>query len=908
MIEYAHEEKFFQHTSVDLLIVDSGATVTAVSGDAPQVTGATIQITNEMLLKESFSLKESLCSEENLKFGTMEASYCNFTFIGADVPSLEEEEIIIYLYFDGDSSTLFPIGRYIVESDEWTSTSGTLSPRQVSAYDVLAMLEDYDITEWYNEAFSEDTTVSVKDLRDSLFEWLAEEEPDYYIEQAETTLTNDDFMVEKSIESDVITFGFFMRGLMEINGVFGHIDRNGNFKYVLLETYDMPAKSIILNDKRIPPTDYADITVWGIGYVAVYDQDNIRIAKEGSSSKKHPNVYTVVDNFAFSNLNSTAARLENIKAAVQNMRDAVYHRRYRPYKMQTAGDLCIEVGDRIDIQYSLDDEDNPKTYYTYVLQRSFKGIQSFRDTFEAKGERKQPKYKISNDRWHVGDSQSGSADGTGGIGTVNDTSATDLIRYWRNIGIRLLQEPDNVSVVYNKAAGEVQIMWTDPSDINTYAPVPVDWAGTIVVRKEGGIPYHRWDGTVLVNSTTRDEYSEEPFIDDTVEENKKYYYGIFPYHIHLDDADHPIRYYRFTKVVSVNTQSVLLAPLITSHMVEGTSVTISFSIPELASGSYSYIKVVAKKGSIPTSKTDGIVKDVTASDTSVIFNGLDSQSKYYFMIFANDGATEAESDPDDCVTGIENIIMEYGNASLAFKIAITRDGGIVPYAFISNDGIVYGGVSYSKSAYYIDTEDVTNSEICVIGNNGLLSQMRKTDSSITTTYNPVANNGSEYLYKSKIVSDKFNISKPAIPVFLRSADYNSFITGGNVIRSVYSEFLNKHFSHPNDVPSWWEECPDGKAYYEYTVPSSKTMTAMLITIGANTAEVQQKDFYVEFRRTRDGEAFKTEHLYFQSPYGSPCDQFFIDDLSLTGTMWIVVYDNRTSGWLPSWRDVFIELE
>lgn len=688
MIEYAHEEKFFQHTSVDLLIVDSGATVTAVSGDAPQVTGATIEITNEMLLKESFSLKESLCSEENLKFGTMEASYCNFTFIGADVPSLEEEEIIIYLYFDGDSSTLFPIGRYIVESDEWTSTSGTLSPRQVSAYDVLAMLEDYDITEWYNEAFSEDTTVSVKDLRDSLFEWLAEEEPDYYIEQAETTLTNDDFMIEKSIESDVITFGFFMRGLMEINGVFGHIDRNGNFKYVLLETYDMSAKSIILNDKRIPPTDYADITVWGIGYVAVYDQDNIRIAKEGSSSKKHPNVYTVVDNFAFSNLNSTAARLEDIKAAVQNMRDAVYHRRYRPYKMQTAGDLCIEVGDRIDIQYSLDDENNPKTYYTYVLQRSFKGIQSFRDTFEAKGERKQPKYKISNDRWHVGDSQSGSADGTGGIGTVNDTSATDIIRYWRNIGIRLLQEPDNVSVVYNKAAGEVQIMWTDPSDINTYAPVPVDWAGTIVVRKEGGIPYHRWDGTVLVNSTTRNQYSVEPFIDDTVEENKKYYYGIFPYHIHLDDADHPIRYYRFTKVVSVNTQNILLAPAIISHTVSGTNVTLTFSIPELASGSYSYIKIVTKKNNIPTSITDGIVKDVSATATSVTFD-LEDSSHYYFIIFASDGTTETQSDPDDCFTDVLSSIFEITASS-----TMEDSDGIVPT-------VIEGGGSYTEeNGYY----------------------------------------------------------------------------------------------------------------------------------------------------------------------------------------------------------------
>ena len=224
-----------------------------------------------------------------------------------------------------------------------------------------------------------------------------------------------------------------------------------------------------------------------------------------------------------------------------------------------------------------------------------------------------------------------------------------------------MQEPDNVSVVYNKAAGEVQIMWTDPSNINTYAPVPVDWAGTIVVRKEGGIPYHRWDGTVLVNSTTRDQYSQTPFVDDTVEENKKYYYGIFPYHIHLDDADHPIRYYRFTKVVSVNTQRLTLAPLIVSHSVSGTNVTLTFEVPTLDSGSYSYIKVVAKKDQIPTSSSDGIVKSVNPTDTNVEFSELDSQSRYYFVIFAHDGISEIASDPDDCETGeaiIETITAE----------------------------------------------------------------------------------------------------------------------------------------------------------------------------------------------------------------------------------------------------------
>lgn len=908
MVEYAYRDLFYKSQQTkDILIVDTEAVVTINPGGAPMVENATVEIHTADIKINTFTLDESLCSEEDLTWGLMESAEVRFTIKNTRrIPNLKNTDyskmVNIYIYFNNNSSTLFQVGQYICDSDKYSSDRRF---RNIVLYDALYYLRSWDITEWYNNIYAdnEDAPISVYDLRFSLFDYMFTEF-DYPIEQnEETELVNDDYLVPKNIESDTITFDFFMGGILNANGVFGHMGRTGLFEYITLVKYDAPTVTTVTDDFRKPPTTYEDFAVWGIGYVRVYDQNNMELAYQGSSAYRHPSVYNIVDNFVLTGIKSITDGEENVKQATRNIREQVTHRRYAPMNVEHVGDLCIEVGDNVAVTGDIGN------YNTYVLERHLKGLGTMLDRYISRGNRKQPKYKI-NDNWHIGDSQDTSTYGTSGVSSVNDTLATDLIKYWRNIGIRLLKEPDNVSVEYNRESGEVEIMWTDPENITSYAPVPVDWAGTIVVRKEGGIPYHRWDGTVLVNSTTRDEYSEEPFIDDTVEENKKYYYGIFPYHVHLDDADHPIKYYRFTKVVSVNTQSILLAPLIISHSVNGTRVTLTFSIPELSVGSYSYIKVVAKKNGIPANKTDGIVKDVAASDTSVIFDGLDSQSKYYFMIFANDGSTDTESDPDDCVTGITPIVMEYGNGNqtLGFEFAITSSGVIVPFALISANGITYSGVSYRKSAYYIDTEDVTDSEVCLIGNSGLLSQIRKSDSTLTTTYNPVANNETEYLYKSKVVSTKFNISKPAIPVFLRSADYNKFIKGGIVLRSVYSEYLNKHFSHPNDVPSWWEECPDGKAYYEYTVPSGKTMTAMLIIIGANTAEYQQKDFYVEFRRTKDGEAFKTEHFYFQSPYGSPCEQFFIDELSLTGTMWIVVYDNRTGGWLPLWRDVFIELE
>lgn len=670
MVEYTYRDLFYKSQQTkDILIVDTEAVVTINPGGAPMVENATVEIHTADLKINTFTLDESLCSEEDLTWGLMESAEVRFTIKNTRrIPNLKNTDyskmVNIYIYFNGDSSTLFQIGQYICDSDKYSADRRF---RDIILYDALYYLRNWDITEWYNEIYADNDNdpISVYDLRFSLFDYMFTEF-DYPIEQnEETELVNDDYLVPKNIESDTITFDFFMGGILNANGVFGHMGRTGLFEYVTLVKYDAPTATTVTDDFRKPPTTYEDFAVWGIGYVRVYDQNNKELAYQGSSSYKHPSVYNIVDNFVLSGIRSLTGGEDNVKQATLNIREQVTHRRYAPMNVEHVGDLCVEVGDNVKVTGDIGD------YNTYVLERHLKGLGTMLDQYISRGNRKQPKYKI-NDNWHIGDSQDVSTNGMGGISSVNDTFATDLIKYWRNIGIRLLKEPENVSVTYNRESGEVEIMWTDPENINTYAPVPVDWAGTIVVRKEGGIPYHRWDGTVLVNSTTRDEYSEEPFIDDTVEENKKYYYGIFPYHIHLDDADHPIRYYRFTKVVSVNTQTNLLAPLISGHTVDRTSVTLAISIPTLNSGTYSYIKAVAKKGSIPTSKTDGTVIDLSATATSVTFRGLDVQSHYYFVIFASDGTTEAESDPDDCTTG-EGLYTFAVSADSALRNTITGE-------------------------------------------------------------------------------------------------------------------------------------------------------------------------------------------------------------------------------------------
>ncbi|MBO7732743.1 MAG: hypothetical protein J6S67_09330, partial [Methanobrevibacter sp.] len=91
MVSYEYQELFYkQHQTKDFLIVDANATITPVTGEAPTVSGATIEIHTADIESESFQLDESICSEDNLKFGLCESAKVEFTIKNkADIPNLK---------------------------------------------------------------------------------------------------------------------------------------------------------------------------------------------------------------------------------------------------------------------------------------------------------------------------------------------------------------------------------------------------------------------------------------------------------------------------------------------------------------------------------------------------------------------------------------------------------------------------------------------------------------------------------------------------------------------------------------------------------------------------------------------------------------------------------------------------
>lgn len=153
---------------------------------------------------------------------------------------------------------------------------------------------------------------------------------------------------------------------------------------------------------------------------------------------------------------------------------------------------------------------------------------------------------------YEGQAEEESGGGSGGSGSAG--TSFDFVETIRNIGFRLLDEPSAVSVEYDEINNRVEIKWTDPADIATNEPAPAEWAGTVVVRKSGSAPRHKWDGTIITDSTTRDQYRTNALIDSNIDEDATYYYGIFPYDIKGD--------YRYTKTVKLFANESPLTPFI----------------------------------------------------------------------------------------------------------------------------------------------------------------------------------------------------------------------------------------------------------------------------------------------------------------------------------------------------------
>lgn len=586
MIEYDYEDYFYTGSHhKHLLFVEQDANVTKSSGKPPKVTlpggGTPLIITNENIIKESFELEEVINSAENWSFGSVEPSMITFT-IREDktIPYLENQAFRLYLYFDNDSSTLMYIGSYVFDSDTLSNDSKS---REISGFDFVQSIRDINVIDWYRGLFNaheapdpEDPDqkiwvpsrekIKVKEARDSLFKHLSENEG-LPIVQETVSLPNDNFEFAFDVDTEALSAGQILEDLCEINGRYGHFGRQLStaeatknyavFQYILIPRYDT-AGTKIGNSLRYNGMKKGLYETKSIKRIRVYNRDSELIGYYDEGYTKSYSKYNIFDNILIDNLTKNKTTKTALKAMLKNIYNSVRYRKYVPFESKFPADLCREVGDRITLWTDIDIQSlgGKTNFKTLIFKRRITGIQNMVETYSANGDKKLPEFGDYSSSGGYG-TKSGGSGLSSQYGSDNSIiseplTLEDLIEYNRNFMIRVPDEPTGVDLSFDVYTPKVSIKWSDPGNIETEQPVESIWAGTVVVRKADEPPKNIWDGDIIVNSTTRDQYKTNAYDDTTVEVNRFYYYGIFPY----DENGN----YRPTKIVEVDTSEYLDPP------------------------------------------------------------------------------------------------------------------------------------------------------------------------------------------------------------------------------------------------------------------------------------------------------------------------------------------------------------
>ncbi len=221
------------------------------------------------------------------------------------------------------------------------------------------------------------------------------------------------------------------------------------------------------------------------------------------------------------------------------------------------------------------------------------------------------------------------------------------------------------------SSGKVYVKWTDPSDITIDDAPLATWAGTLLVRKAGSAPTSRRDGTVVLDSKTRNQYSTEYFCDSGLSDETTYYYKFFPYttsNAYTDSAED-----EFTATPTKQVSGIdawLVTGMSASSEAGDGKMTIKWTDPAATIASdgvtlatWGSTTVVVKAGSYPTSKDDtgaAYTLKVTTrnqyASSALTVTGLTNGTKYYIAFFPETTDGGINTSTTQRATGVANRI------------------------------------------------------------------------------------------------------------------------------------------------------------------------------------------------------------------------------------------------------------
>lgn len=338
-------------------------------------------ITNDKIVSESLELEESLCSDTKLKYGSCESSRFSIRVVNDEI-SFKDLWVDVYMFIKENDGVLATndnkkfitnqsqhfkvvegtngkLGRFKVKSDKPT---GDRVYRDLECYDAMQDLINVDVAAWYNGLTF---PISLKNFRDSLFQYLD-------FRQVETTLINDSYSIKGGYTTNSLSSRDVLASICEINGVFGHINRDGRFDYVSLPSSD----TVTLEWYHRGTGSYEDYETENITKVISYTADGTVGCEVGVDG----NTYTFENNLIVYGDEGSAAQT----TALTNLLNQIKDFTYRPFSVRTYGNPLMDLGTNLIVNT------HRQTVNSFVMNRFLSGIQSMKDEYYAYGDKVYP--------------------------------------------------------------------------------------------------------------------------------------------------------------------------------------------------------------------------------------------------------------------------------------------------------------------------------------------------------------------------------------------------------------------------------------------------------------------------------------------------------------------------------------
>ena len=330
---------------------------------------------------ESLNYYLSICDSDRLVFGRCASARLTLEFLNINL-ALIGRNFDVDFTFEDEPEIPFVVGNFTVTEDKPSPDRKT---RSVTMYDALYFVLNTNYADWYNAITdSQWESMTLGGLADSFFAHVG-----ITVESASrAALVNADMPVSKTLATEQLLGSDILFAICQAAGCFGVMTNNNEFRFLYLKSEIeglFPANDLYPADDLypvepvttyIPTTEYYPPLVYETYMTPSITKLRIAESTEdvGTTIGSGDVGYEIVGNFLF--FGKTAQQLNTYGA---NTLGAMTQRNYRPYSVEKLGNLCFEIGDPI----RLGNED--MSVESYMLTRTFKGVQAFTDEISAEG-------------------------------------------------------------------------------------------------------------------------------------------------------------------------------------------------------------------------------------------------------------------------------------------------------------------------------------------------------------------------------------------------------------------------------------------------------------------------------------------------------------------------------------------